>query len=317
MSNFNQITINTAVFGGSGTITGATAIASSFSATINSPTLVTFSTTPGFIPALPAIYVVGQVCFDNNSVAFFPGQMVISNGPMDNCAVTSFQDDLTTICSPTSPCDSLFLADTSVCTIDKSLLMPLYGCSNIPCVTQVKWYVQSPCGIGPFVLYQVKPDCSDLLLFPYQFSTDICVYAEVITDGSCSCPILTTTNTATIQLCDPVSCSIKNPTPELCDCDTPMPLSVNLSGVLANCLNTVSWYDGQGNLVGNSPTYAPPLLCFQGPLTDCYQDYVYKAVIDSPCGKDSCFASIRVYNDNAPTGSLVMNPSENQPLPGQ
>lgn len=319
VTNFNQITVNTNVGNGTGMISGATAIAPSFSATLNSPTLVTFSTAPGFILSTPQNYVIGQVCFSNASPAFFPAQMVISNGPMDNCAVTHNQDDLTTICTPPNPCDSIFVADTSICSTAPNLLMPLYGCANIPCVTQVKWWIQSPCGTGPWILYQVKPDCSDLLLFPTQFSTDICVYAEVLTDGTCNCPPLITTNTATVLLCDPAGCSILNPNPvEYCDCGNPAPIIAQLSGSTPACPSTVTWYDDQGIVVGATPTFDPPNLCFQGMPDDCYQDYTYKAVIDSPCGKDSCFVVFRIYNKDAPKGKLEMDPVEAQPFcPGE
>ena len=319
VTNFNQITVNTGVFGGTGVITSASSSAP-FSATVNSSTLATFSTAPGFIPAVPAIYAVGQVCFANNSAAFFPAQMVISNGPMDNCAVTSFHDDLTTICTPPSPCDSVFVADTAVCRTDETLSISLQGCSNLPggCVQQVKWWIQSPCGTGPWILYQVKPDCSDLLLFPTQFTTDICVYAEVITNPACNCPPVITSNTATILLCDPVGCTIPKSITEFCDCGTPAPLTVLTTGGTLNCPYTITWYDGQGNVVGNTSTYAPPTLCFQGPPDDCYQDYTYKAVIMSPCGKDSCETVFRIYNDNAPKGKLEMDPVESQPFcPGE
>jgi hypothetical protein len=317
-TNFNQITVNTAVGGGTGTIAGATAAASSFSAAINTPTFATFSAAPGFILSVPQNYVVGQICFANQSPAFFPAQMTISNGPVDNCAISYFQDDLTTICTPGNPCDSLFLADTSICSTDPNLLMPLQGCSSITCLTQVRWWIQSPCGIGPWILYQVKPDCSDLLLFPPQFSTDICVYVEATTDGTCNCPQTITTNTAKVLLCDPASCFIQNTTPEICDCGTPAPITVQVSGGAPSCPFTVAWYDEQGNIVGNTATYAPPTLCFQGPPDDCYQDYIYKAVITSPCGKDSCLTVFRVYNKDAPKGKLEMDPVETQPFcPGE
>ncbi|MBK7408662.1 MAG: hypothetical protein IPJ40_11710 [Saprospirales bacterium] len=298
-TDFNQITVMTT---GTGIITG-TVGSSPFSATTTS-TLATFSTSPGITP-LPQL--VGQICFANYTPAPFQVQLVVSNSALspDPCA-ESFSFPVTTPCP--APCEDIFVADQTVCSTDESLLIPLIGCSNVAsCLQQVKWYVRSPCS-GPWTLYQVKPDCSDLVLAPNKFTNDICVYAEVLTDGTCNCPLLVS-NEATIYLCDPVSCSIQNTNPDFCTCGNPTPIIVVPSISNPNCPYTVVWYDEQGNVVGNSPAYTPTTLCFQGLPTDCYQDFLYKAVIDSPCGKDSCFTTIRVYNDNAPKGSLVLLPA--------
>jgi len=449
LTNFNQISVNTNIFGGTAVITGATG-SGPFTAT-NSATLATFSTAPGFIPAAPQNYVVGQICFSNTSAAFFPALMTLSNSniPVDPCALTFFQDDMTTSCQPPCPCkpvvhltpnpndpccylldmtianlagctnltffDQITLstggtglitgatgsapfsatvnnpasatffttpnfitpapqttvgqvcfanytpgpfpvqlvlsnstlmpdpcaqtfsytvttpclrpcpisvADISVCATDETLLVPMLGCSNLSCVTQVKWYVRSSPGTGPWILYQVTPGCSDLLLRPNQFTSDICVYAEVLTDGTCFCP-QALSNIATVHLCEPISCSIQNPNPGLCYFNTPLssgPLVLSTIPSSPTCSYTVQWYHNGLPISGaTGPSYTPSNLVFQAnALSECHYDYEYTAVISSPCGTQSCSTIIRVYDDNAPKGQLDMVPVEIQPFcPGE
>ena len=60
-------------------------------------------------------------------------------------------------------------------------------------------------------------------------------------------------------------------------------------------------------------TYQPPTLTLPAGSQDCYQDFIYTAKITSECGTESCSATIRLYNDDAPNGLLEMDPVE--PLP--
>lgn len=304
-TGFNRITVGT---NGTNAITGVNG-SGVFSPTLNTPNLATFMSATGITPFPQA---VGKVCFASTSPAAFPVQLVISNSTVnpDTCA-KSFSYSVSTPCK--NPC-SISIADEFACTTDETISVPLLGCSSITCVTQVRWYVQSPCVNGTWTLYQVKSDCSPLLLLPNQYSSDICVYAEVQTDGICSCPLITS-NIATIQLCNPVSCSISpNTIYEYCDSGTPPLLTALVSGSTTGCLYTVAWYDGQNNVVGNAATYTPPPLIFQGLPTDCYQDYVYKAVVTSACGQSTCTTSYRVYNSAAPKGKIDMLPVEPQPF---
>jgi len=308
-TGFNQITVTS---GGTGIITGATGVGS-FSPAVNNPNLATFTNSTGITPLTQT---VGKICFANYSTAAFPVQLVISNSLLnpDPCAKT-FSYSISTPCP--RPCTNISVANATVCNNDATMQVPLIGCSNVCQLTQVKWYVQNPCG-SPGVLYQVKNDCSPLTILPNQYTNDICVYAEVLTTGICDCPLITS-NTATIHFCKPITCSIPNPNPnEYCDSGTPGPLTVLVAGSTINCPNTYAWYDGQGILVGSTATYTPPTLVFQGLATDCYQDYIFKAVVTSPCGQSTCTTSYRVYNSAAPKGQLDMLPVETQPFcPGE
>ncbi len=309
-TNFDQVELN---IYGTATILGSNGLGGFTSTT--TPTQALF-TSSSFIN--PVSQSVGRICFEDFSTSPFTVAIEISNSTInpDPCR-TGIADTITTTCL--KPC-AISIRDSSACTTDPVIHIPLIGCNTLPAgcnVSQVKWYIQSPCNVGPWTLYQVNPDCSDLVLLPSIYSDSVCVYAELYTDGNCICPQPIVSNTATIQLCEPIGCSIQNNNPEFCDCGIPNPITVMPSSA-SSCFYSVVWYDGTNAIVGNSNSYSPPQLCFTAAISDCYQDYTYKAVITSICGKDSCMTSFRVYNSLAPHGTLIMDPVENQPFcPGE
>ncbi len=222
-------------------------------------------------------------------------------------------------CLPPPPIE---VRDSSVCRTDLQAYIPLENCPALNCgVMQVRWFLKTCSAANfPATPYQVSsgPGCADLLLLPYQYPTESCVqvYAEITMNGAC-CTTQLISNVATINLCNPISCNITNPNPPqgFCQCGTPQPLTVTPGG--ANCNFTFEWYF-KGNLVGTSSTYQPPLICFEGGPNDCYTDHVFTAIIKGICAPTTCTTKIRVYNDNAPTGTIDMIPNELQPFcPGE
>ncbi len=213
--------------------------------------------------------------------------------------------------------------DTTICRTLTSAYIPLFGCPTTCGVTQVRWFVK-PCMTGPWSTtpYQVSsgPGCSDLLILPNRYpppETCIQVYAELTLDGSC-CTTRLFTDTATIILCDPNACSITNPNLPGCQQVSPQALTVVPTGT--NCNYTVQWYY-QGQPISNATglSYQPPPLTYQpNGASNCYKDHVYSAVVTGKCGPSTCSTTIRVYNPNAPNGTLDMVPLEPQPFcPGE
>ncbi len=228
----------------------------------------------------------------------------------------------------TCPCKICFclppqaptINDTSICRTLTSAYIPLYGCPTTCGVTQVQWFVK-PCSVAnwPTTPYQVSagPGCDPLLFLPYQYPGEACVqvYAVVTLAPGCCVPDLTT-NIATINLCNPISCSITNPNPPFCQTGQPVQMTAVLNG--ANCNYTIEWRNESGQVVSTSLTYTPPVLNFPAGSTACYKDFVYTVKITGLCGMSTCTTSIRVYNINADNGDLAINPIEPLPLcPGE
>jgi len=220
-------------------------------------------------------------------------------------------------CLPPQP---PFVNDTSICRTLTSAYIPLYDCPSDCDITQVQWFVK-PCSAAnfPATPYQVSsgPNCDPLLLLPYQYPGEACVqvYAVITLAPGCCVPEMIT-NTATINLCNPISCSITNPNPAYCQTGSPLPLTGVLSGV--NCNYTVEWYNEAGQSVSTSLTYTPPVLNFPSGSTACFKDFTFTLKVIGICGTTSCSTTIRVYNANADNGDLAINPIEPLPLcPGE
>lgn len=214
-----------------------------------------------------------------------------------------------------------YVRDSSICRTLTSVYIPLYDCPTTCGVSQVQWFVK-PClsSTWPTIPYQISsgPGCSDLLLLPYKYPNEPClqVYAVITLDGRCCGVTKLITDTATIILCDPVSCIItNNNTAGFCSYGLPAALSVSLTG--ANCKNKIEWYY-MNNLVFTGPGYQPPLLTFLGTANDCYYDHVFTVKVIGVCGTSTCSTSIRIFDDKPSNGSLIMDPFEPQPFcPGE
>ncbi|MCB0644567.1 MAG: HYR domain-containing protein, partial [Phaeodactylibacter sp.] len=237
---------------------------------------------------------------------------VCPGGDVHNC---SFPINLTTPC-----CKEISIDPQEICADGPTVQIPLLGCNTLYDVQQVRWYVaDAPCppaAWGPPI--QVTNGCAPLTLSPQYHNGDVCVYAEVdMGPGAGPCTMLTS-NIETITLCNPISCSL----PDQAYCwtgspITPAPLTISLNPATLNCIFNIDWYDPNGNLIPGASgmtTYQPPALNFTGANTDCAQTYTYTAVVSNVCGQHSCTSTIRLDNDNAPEGTLVLLPPDVNPL---
>jgi hypothetical protein len=225
-------------------------------------------------------------------------------------------------------CLEVSVNDDEVCAEDAQLLVPLIGCNTLPDVQQVQWYVAyAPCPpIGDPAWgapYQVTNGCHDLVLLPHQLTGDVCVYAVVL-QGACAGPCSSiTSNVANIKLCQPFSCNItvSNPGP-FCSNSTPSTNSLTVSYNANGCTSSVEWFDALGNSLSTSNTLNISGVSFaNAPITGtggCWKEYAYRVDITQPCGIQSCEARIRIYDDNASEGQLILLPPDVLPsCPGE
>lgn len=232
------------------------------------------------------------------------------DGTVHDC---TFTRTLTTPC-----CKEIAVAPQEVCKTDGTVQIPLIGCNNLYDVQQVRWYIaDAPCPPASWgAPFQVTNGCSPLNLSPQYHTVDICVYAEVdMGPDAGPCRTLATAP-VTITLCEPAACTMMG-NQEHCYSGSPVTPSLLTISVATPCAYTIEWYDYNGNLIpgATGTTYQPPALSFTGAPDDCYQDFTYTALITGGvCPDQSCSATIRLYNDDAPLGSLVLLPPDVNPL---
>ncbi|MFK7933109.1 MAG: HYR domain-containing protein, partial [Saprospiraceae bacterium] len=226
--------------------------------------------------------------------------------------------------SITAPCcRTLTIENDEFCKIGDSFNVPIKGINNLCDVQEVRWFIaDAPCPPTSWgTPFQVTTSYTPLLLDPAYHNGDICIYAEVtVGDGDGTCKGTITTNTATITLCEPVSCSIAGQT-NYCYITgnpiTPAPLVASITPASPNCNYSVQWYDDNGAITGaTNLTYQPPALSFVSGSKDCYRDFTYTAIITTStadCGSQ-CSYTIRLYNDDSPDGTLTLDPVKNLPL---
>ncbi|MEM1214110.1 MAG: T9SS type A sorting domain-containing protein [Bacteroidota bacterium] len=234
------------------------------------------------------------------------------DGSVNEC---SFTRTLATPC-----CKSVTVESQEVCKTGGPVQIPLLGCSALYDVQQVRWYVtDGPCPPGSWPPpLQVTNGCADLTLSPqFHAGNQVCVYAEVDLgpdDGPCTMLI---SNTATIDLCTPVDCSISSDQ-SYCWTGSPItPTALSINVDPTRCLDSIRWYDPQGNLIpsaNDQQTYQPPALNFTLTPDDCNQLYIYRVEVTNVCGTQTCMATIRLDNEAAPVGDLVLLPPDTNPL---
>lgn len=228
--------------------------------------------------------------------------------------------------TPCIGCETISLGEVQACN-GAAVQIPLLGCSNLSDIIQVNWYVApAPCPPGswgdPFqVTNNPASFCDALELYTQGFSGNVCVYAEIIRNSNAAPCTILTTNVITVSLCEPVECSISGGQ-EYCYTGSPIvpgSLTLNINSSTTSCTYTVQWYNANGPISGATGlTYQPPALAFLGSSTDCYFDHVFTAQISGPCGTSSCSTTFRLFNNNAPVGTLVMDPVEAMPFcPGE
>lgn len=221
---------------------------------------------------------------------------------------------------PVPCCKEVSVESQEVCKTGGPVQIPLMGCNTLYDVQQVRWYVaDAPCtpttDFGdPF---QVTNGCASLTLSPQYHNSDVCVYAEVTMGAAAGACTVLRSDVATITLCEPLGCSL-GASQAYCWSGgpiTPSPLTLNLD--TNECQDSIRWFDPQGNPIPSANdqlSYQPPALDFTLPATECAQSYTYRVEVSNQCGTQSCSATIRLDNENAPVGTLALLTPDVNPL---
>jgi len=140
------------------------------------------------------------------------------------------------------------------------------------------------------------------------------MYAVVsVNDNPCT---ELTSDITHFKLCDLVKCTL--PTQEYCFTGAPVtPAPIILSVGNAHCNFGIEWLDENGNPIPgntNQSSYQPPPILWTAPLTDCKQVFNYSAQVTGPCGPETCSTTITLFNENAPTGIIEVDPFEVIPI---
>ena len=253
--------------------------------------------------SIPAAPIPTTIRLDVRVECFCP------DGTSRVCTIPVF---LTTPC-----CKEISIDDQEQCRATDEVTIDLIGCNTLFDVRQVRYYVSdAPCTPGaPMTLIQVSQDCRPLKLAPQYHNGDVCVFAEVdMGPGAGPCRQLRT-DTALVRLCAPVSCSLADEA--FCYAGTPitpslLTLSINDPDT---CAYTIQWFDANGPLAGETgPTYQPPALSMSAGSMACSESFTYRAEITSICGVQRCSATIRLDNNDAPTGEIILHAPDTNPL---
>ena len=174
-----------------------------------------------------------------------------------------------------------------------------------------------PWGVTPFYSTSTTGPLTPLTLFPNTLPGDLCIYAVVsVDDGPCT---QVTSNVAMVQLCKPSACTLNDQ--EYCYMGTPIvpgPITLTFTGAQPSCISTLEWFDENG-----TPQSPPtPLNVFQPVnglslppgFTGCYMDFFYTVILTDDCGPHECKSRVRLYNDDAPIGTLTLLPPDISPV---
>ncbi len=218
-------------------------------------------------------------------------------------------------------CKSAFLTDDEMCKEAASHTITLGFNGSVTSITQVNWYISfsNPCPTDrmdpSWQLYaSVNQNSASVDVYPPYLAGDFCMYAVVsVTDNPCT---ELTSDIAHFILCDFVECTL--PSQEYCYTGTPVaPAPILLNAGNAHCNFEIEWLDQNGNPIPgstNQSSYQPPTIIWTAPLTDCKQVFNYSAEVTGPCGPEVCSATITLYNESAPTGTIEIDPFEVIPL---
>ena len=274
--------------------------------------------TQNFTPGIP-MTVTGTLQFATTPIPTTVGldlvlNCICPNGDPYTCS--------TPITMTVPCCKEIMVDESTVCKTIAMVSIPLVGCSNLIDVQQVRWYVSdAPCpSQGNFgAPFQVTNSCSPLILDPRYHNGNICIYAEVSMGSMAGPCTLLTSNTATITLCEPISCSVDNQ--EFCYFGSPITpnlLTASLSPGASNCSFTAKWFDENNVLVGTGLTYQAPALSMSIGSQACAEYFTYRCEVTNNCGISIGTSTIKLNNDDAPIGNLYLSPSEILPLcPGE
>lgn len=311
-----------------------------FQVAVQNQTGATGVCTLNVTPTQANIQISGLSTSWNGNLGTVSGTITVT----DNCFPVNFFNVVRLLCQcPNGPvscdlpftldvpcCHQISVADAEICSKASQLLVPLSGCSALPDVQQVRWYVAyAPCPpIGDPAWgtpYQVTNGavCHDLVLLPAYLTGDVCVYAQV-QQGDCggSCSLIYS-NVANINLCAPITATI-TPKAYYCSTNVPSTVSFSVSYNPMGCTNSVEWFDQNNNSLGTSNTLNVSGLNFaNAPIISqdaCWREYEYRVVVNQPCGPKSYVTGIRIYDDNAGAGVLsLLTPDVNPPpfCPGE
>ncbi len=238
--------------------------------------------------------------------------------PQQDVFECSLPVSLTPIC-----CKEAFLEGKEVCVEvpDFPVILTFGGAVNT--VIQVDWYLSyEPCDAPVWQHYATSFDATTDVFPPYldmpQGDNDFCMYA-VATVGDFPCSTITS-DTANFKLCQPIGCSISDQ--EFCYTGTPIsPAPLVLSIDNSDCQYEIEWLNPDGSTIAGQTgqtSYQPPSLNWTIGQDDCKQEYQFTAQISSVCGIELCTSTITLHNDDAPVGTIDMDPFENQPFcPGE
>ena len=180
------------------------------------------------------------------------------SAPPLNCSLSAY---INTQC-----CKTVSIDDTSICKNGPAVSIPL-DCSRVCEVQQVQWYIaDAPCPPTSWgTPFQVTNGCQPLLIDPQYHTANICIYAEVLAgpnEAPCEGTYLLS-NTATITLCEPVTCSVSGGDEYCYDgtAITPNFLMGSLSNTNPLCNYTLQWYENGNVILGaTNLNYQPPAL---------------------------------------------------------
>ncbi|MCB0588826.1 MAG: HYR domain-containing protein, partial [Phaeodactylibacter sp.] len=228
--------------------------------------------------------------------------------------------DSITVATPC--CEEITVDGLAVCAEEEMISIPLQG--DLPFLTGVdyiKWYV-APAPCESFVLAYQAPGIADLPFFPALYSEfdSACVYAEVAFLPGRPCSRLVS-DIATIYICQPGAGSLENANGPYCSDALPAvfePITFS-SDEHPACAYTIQWYqDGEAAPGATSDTYVPTGLSFTGGPMDCSSEHLITAEVTNLCGATGHNTTITIYNSEAPTGELFLDPDEAMPFcPGE
>lgn len=237
----------------------------------------------------------------------------ILNGTMTTC--------IQQVNIPLPCCKLIALNDTTICHDLAKADIPVFVSAWPPLnnIIQVSWYVipqpAGGCPPNPWGGLPYQDNLTNVMeplhLYPSSLVDQVyCVYAVIyLNDGPCH---VLTSNIATINLCDPTTCSLDEQ--EHCYTGSPVlpnPINLTLNATAAACPGGVYWYDTNGNLVQTGGAmYTPTTPLSMVDPTQCFEDFFYTVEFVDSCGTHTCKSRVRLYSGTASVGTLLMAPDE-------
>lgn len=224
--------------------------------------------------------------------------------------------DFVTVATPC--CLEISVAGQAVCAQAEMIPIPLQGdLDYLTGVDYINWYV-APAPCESFVLAYQASGIADLPFFPSLYSAydSACVYAEVVFLPGTPCDRLVS-DIATLYLCDLAAGGLDNGNGPFCSDALPSvyePITFS-SGEHPACAYSIQWYQDSEPVDGaTSDTYTPVGLSYTGGPMDCYSEHLISAQVTNQCGTINYATFIRIYNSEAPLGTLSLDPPEALPL---